>query len=62
MQDPPALAYSLQQSDEAWIWSVYDEEGVTVAGGADRSRAAAEAAVRRTLLRGKGARELRSFV
>jgi hypothetical protein len=45
------LAYSLSQVDEGWRWSVYDEEGVTVADGADVSRAAAEAAVELTLQR-----------
>ena len=45
------LAYSLSQVDEGWRWSVYDEEGVTVADGADVSRDAAEAAVESTLRR-----------
>ena len=45
------LAYSLSQVDEGWRWSVYDEEGVTVADGADISRDAAEAAVESTLRR-----------
>ncbi|HEX4713003.1 hypothetical protein [Phenylobacterium sp.] len=45
------LAYSLSQVDEGWRWSVYDEEGVTVADGADVSRDAAEAAVELTLRR-----------
>ena len=43
------LAYSLSQVDEGWRWSVYDEEGITVADGADASRDAAEAAVALTL-------------
>jgi hypothetical protein len=60
MQDAPSFAYSLSQSEDGWVWRVYDEEGVPVAGGADRSRAAAEAAVERTL-RG-GFPEPRSFV
>jgi hypothetical protein len=44
-----SLAYSLSQVDEGWRWSVYDEDGVTVAGGAHPSRDAAEAAVALTL-------------
>jgi hypothetical protein len=45
------LAYSLSQVDEGWRWSVYDEDGITVADGADVSRDAAEAAVESTLRR-----------
>lgn len=44
-----SLAYSLNQVEEGWRWSVYDEDGVTVADGAHASRAAAEAAVEFTL-------------
>ena len=44
-----ALAYSLSQVEEGWRWSVYDEQGVTVADGAHASRDAAEAAVASTL-------------
>ena len=44
-----SLAYSLSQVDEVWRWSVYDEDGVTVADGAHASRDAAEAAVASTL-------------
>lgn len=47
----PAFAYSLSQIESGWRWSVYDEDGVTVAGGADVSRDQAEAAVERTLRR-----------
>ena len=43
------FAYSLSQVEEGWRWSVYDEDGVTVADGADVSRDAAEAAVASTL-------------
>jgi hypothetical protein len=43
------FAYSLSQSEEGWRWSVYDEDGVTVADGAHPSRDAAEAAVELTL-------------
>jgi hypothetical protein len=45
----PSLAYSLSQVEEGWRWSVYDEDGVTVANGAHVSRDAAEAAVASTL-------------
>jgi len=44
-----SFAYSLSQVEEGWRWQVYDEEGVTIAGGADPSRAAAQAAVELTL-------------
>jgi hypothetical protein len=40
-----SFAYSLSQVEEGWRWSVYDEEGITVADGADPSRDAAKAAV-----------------
>ncbi len=43
------LAYSLSQSESGWKWSVYDEEGVTVAAGAEGSQAGALAAVDITL-------------
>ena len=39
-----SLAYSLSQAEEGWRWSVYDEDGVTVANGADAYREAAQAA------------------
>jgi hypothetical protein len=29
------FAYSLSQEEEGWRWSVYDQDGVTVAAGAD---------------------------
>jgi hypothetical protein len=48
MQDSP-LAYSLTQMESGWRWSVYDLDGVTIADGADATRAAAQAAVERTL-------------
>jgi hypothetical protein len=44
-----ALAYSLSQVEEGWRWCVYDEDGITVAGGAHPSRDAAQAAVESTL-------------
>jgi hypothetical protein len=50
MPECSSFAYSLSQVDDGWRWSVYDQDGVTVAGGAHDSRDAAEAAVARTLL------------
>ena len=49
MQEQTSLAYSLSQIETGWRWSVYDEDGVVVAGGADPSRDVAQAAVERTL-------------
>ena len=49
MQEPRSFAYSLSQAEDGWRWSVYDEEGVTVADGSDMSRDAAQAAVECTL-------------
>ena len=49
MQEQSLLAYSLSQVETGWRWSVYDEDGVTVAGGANITRDAAQAAVERTL-------------
>lgn len=51
MSEQRSFAYSLSQGEQGWSWSVYDEEGITVARGADASRAAAQAAVERTLKR-----------
>jgi hypothetical protein len=51
MHEPRSFAYSLSQIEDGWRWSVYDENGETVARGADASRAAAEAQVQ-SLLRG----------
>ena len=45
----PSFAYSLCQVEEGWRWSVYDQDGVTVAGGADVSRDGAQQAVDMTL-------------
>jgi len=54
MQEPRSFAYSLSQLEDGWAWRVFDEEGLTVAGGAKRSRAAAQAAVDRLLRTGSG--------
>ena len=59
MQDTPSFAYSLSQVEEGWRWSVYDENGITIAGGADPCRATAQAAVE-SLLR-RDPEEPRSF-
>jgi len=45
MQPESSFAYSLSQQESGWRWSVFDEDGRTVARGADASRAAAQAAV-----------------
>ena len=52
MHEPCAFAYTLSQVDDGWRWSVYDEDGVTVAGGAHSNRAQAQAAVERLLSTG----------
>jgi hypothetical protein len=57
MQEPRSFAYSLSQCEEGWAWSVYDEDGVTVARGADQSRSRAEAAVERALHKPAGSTE-----
>lgn len=59
MQNVPSFAYSLCQVEEGWRWSVYDEDGVTVAGGADVSRDGAQAAVDHTLRSGVASEDLR---
>lgn len=51
MREPRSFAYSLSQLEDRWAWSVYDEDGVTVADGAHESRDAAQAAVDRMLKR-----------
>ena len=52
MQELRTFAYSLSQVENGWLWSVYDEDGVTVAGGSHADRDAAEAAVGRMLRSG----------
>jgi hypothetical protein len=61
MSEAPSFAYSLSQVEDGWRWRVFDEDGETVAGGADSSRAAAEAAVALLLGGGRRAQEPRSF-
>lgn len=43
------LAYSLSHDEDVWRWSVYDEDGVTVADGFHPTQAAAQRAVEVTL-------------
>jgi hypothetical protein len=49
MPNSSSFAYSLCQVEEGWRWSVYDEDGVTVACGSDGSRDRAEIAVQHAL-------------
>lgn len=49
MYEPRSFAYSLSQVETGWQWSVYDEDGETVARGDDPSRDAAQAAIDRML-------------
>ncbi|MBL8552743.1 MAG: hypothetical protein JNL41_00590 [Phenylobacterium sp.] len=49
MRDGMLLAYSLSHDEDVWRWSVYDEEGVTVADGSHETQDAAMAAVRSAL-------------
>jgi len=49
MHEPRTFAYSLSRSETGWTWSVYDEDGITVARGADATRAAAESALQSLL-------------
>jgi hypothetical protein len=43
------LAYTLSQAEAGWTWHVFDENGETIASGADSDRQAAQAAVDATL-------------
>ena len=49
MLESKLLAYSLSHDEDVWRWSVYDEDGVTVADGIHPTLDAALAAVERTL-------------
>lgn len=49
MRELKLLAYSLSHDDDVWRWSVYDEDGETVADGFHPTQAAAQAAVDTTL-------------
>ena len=49
MPNESPFAYSLSQEAEGWRWTVYDEDGMTVAAGAKLSRDAAQAAVESAL-------------
>ncbi|PZQ63298.1 MAG: hypothetical protein DI570_09515 [Phenylobacterium zucineum] len=49
MREPRCFAYSLSHDDNVWRWCVYDEEGVTVADGANATQDLAQAAVYSTL-------------
>jgi hypothetical protein len=49
MREVRCLAYSLSHDADVWRWSVYDEDGVTVADGMHPSQAMAQAEVERTL-------------
>jgi hypothetical protein len=49
MREARSFAYSLSQREDGWSWQIYDEEGVTVAGGAHSDRAMAQAEVDRML-------------
>ena len=51
MREGMSLAYSLSHDDDVWRWSVYDEDGVTVADGANATQDAAMAAVQSMLHR-----------
>jgi hypothetical protein len=54
MSEGISLAYSLSQDEGFWRWSVYDEDGVTVADGSHATQAAAMAAVQSMLTRATG--------
>ena len=53
MREGISLAYSLSHDEDVWHWSVYDEDGVTVADGTHATQDAAMAAVH-SMLRGAG--------
>ena len=47
------FAYSLNQVESGWLWSVFDENGEIVANGAQASRSAAQDAVDQAMDRGQ---------
>ena len=54
MLETRSFAYTLSQVENGWRWSIFDQDGVTVAGGALASRDAAQATVERMLAAGSG--------
>lgn len=48
MPDTP-FAYSLSHVESGWTWTIFDEEGETVASGSNLSQSAAQAAVEATI-------------
>jgi hypothetical protein len=56
MRDDRTLAYSLSREADTWRWSVYGEDGVTVADGVGRSLEAAQSAVNRLVFAGEASR------
>ena len=55
MREGMSLAYSLSHDEDVWRWSVYDEDGITVADGAHATQDAAMAEVQSMLRRAEGA-------
>jgi hypothetical protein len=51
MLESKSFAYSLSHDEDVWRWSVYDEDGVTVADGVHQTQTGAQAAVEMTLRR-----------
>lgn len=51
MLEGKSFAYSLSHDDDVWRWSVYDEDGVTVADGVHPTQTGAQAAVEQMLRR-----------
>lgn len=54
MSEPRSFAYTLSQAEDGWRWSIYDEDGVTVADGSHPTQDAALAEVQ-TMLQSVGA-------
>jgi hypothetical protein len=49
MLESRSFAYSLSHDAEVWRWSVYDEDGITVADGVHPTQTGAQAAVEQLL-------------